>query len=230
MKEKLYNKLINQLEVLTCGSIMEEYTKSIRETDKPKFKEWAKNAETAYNMGLIRSREVVLFQEISEDKIRMLISDKENEVEMSADIEDYLFADGSSLVVTHNHNGTETCFSNRDIEALMDYSRINYIVVINSKQEIFILGKNTQTEPRDKVLKLFWDWWSNSERSARKLKIESVEILEFSPLAMHADKKDYASLLKIEDDVIAALHKMTSYGEFIKFAEAAALDGVYLCG
>ncbi len=208
--------------------IMEFYTKSIKDADKEKIKEWTKLANITYNIGLIRSCETVMFQDILNSNTNMLISDKENEVTMSHDIMDFLSKGDSPLVLIHNHSSKETCFSNRDIEVLLDYPRINYIVVINSKHEIYILGKTQQTKSREKVMELFWDWWSDSAKKVIDIKYKTISILAFSPLAIHANRKEYENLIKIEDEVIAALHNMTNYNEFLKFANNAGFHGAYL--
>lgn len=201
---------------------------SLFSINQDKIKKWAELARITYNIGLIRSCETVIFQDIANSETIMQISDKENEVSMSQEIMDFLSNGDSPLVLTHNHGGKETCFSNRDIEALLDYPRINYMVVINSKQEIYILGKTQYTKSRDEVMRLFWDWWSTSEKKAANLKYKTAIILAFSPLAMHADKVEYEKLIKIEDEVIAALHNMTDYKEFLKFAKIAGFYGAYL--
>lgn len=207
---------------------MEFYTESINDSLKKTIRKWAELAKITYNIGLIKSREIVLFQDLLDGKKNILISDRENEVTMSQDIMDFLSSGDSKLVLAHNHGGKETCFSNRDIEALIDYPRISYMIVINSKHEIFILGKSQQTKSRQRVMELFWDWWSASEKYAASLRSKTAKILAFSPLAIHADFKEYESIIRIEDEVIRAMHNMTSYNKFLDYANNAGFHGAYL--
>ncbi len=203
-------------------------TKLVSPSETERIKEWAKSADVAYNLGVIRSCEVVLFHDIEDNRVHILISDSENEVCMSQDIMNFLSSGTSMLVLTHNHNGTETCFSNRDIEALLDYTRINYMIVINSNKEVYVLGKSQHTESRDKVMELFWRWWSDSEKYALSLRHEATKILAFSPVAMHADQQEYENLLRIEDGIMAALHNMAHRTQFLNFAENAGFYGACL--
>lgn len=204
------------------------YTKTLNDADKEKIMQWIPFATTIYNIGQINSCEVALLQDISDSNSNIFVSGQDDRVLLTTDIIDFINSGNSPLVLIHNHMGMETSFSNRDIEALYDYSRIVYIVVINSKQEIYVLGKTPKTKSRDNVFDIYWSWWSDSERKAYRLRLETSKMIGHSPLAIHASSQEYANLIKIEYDVIAALHNMTNKEEFIKFAEKAGFHGAYL--